>query len=66
MRFEIRDREIEMIPETNHDRDVVEKLHRAGGSIRIKDGRTTDRDYPPSSRQTNVVFVFPDPNDWGT
>ena len=65
MKFEIREREIEMIPESDHDRDVLEKLHRAR-AVRIKGGRTTDPDYPPSNRKTNVVLELPDPNDWGT
>lgn len=67
MRFEIREGEIEMIPETEFDRDVIEKLHRKGRNreIKIRDGETTDPDYPPSDRETNIIFDI-SPDGWGT
>lgn len=65
MKFELRALEIEMIPETEFDRDILEKIHLAR-KIEVKDGRTTDQHYPPSNRLTNVVLILPDPNDWGS
>lgn len=64
MKFEVRELEIEMIPETEFDRDILERIHRAG-SVEIKDGKTTDGSYPPADRLTNVILAFPDPNKWG-
>jgi len=65
MKFEIREREIEMSPETEYDRDVLGRLFRAR-SVIIRGGKSTDSSYPPDRRRTNVVLVLPDPDDWGT
>ena len=65
MEFEIRETEIELIPQSEHDRDVVAKLHGAF-QIQVRSGRSTDPSWPPNPRKTNVVLVLPDPNDWGT
>jgi hypothetical protein len=65
MRVEIRELEIELIAENGHEQEALARLHRAR-KVEVKDGRTTSRNYPPSDRETNVVLVLPDPNDWGT
>lgn len=65
MRAELRDREIELIAESDNDRDALARLHR-GRTVKVLPGRSSDPSYPPDPRQTNVVLQFPDPNDWGT
>ncbi len=63
MKVEIRENEIELIPESEHDRDAIVKIFRQG-IVSVKDGLTTDRNYPPSSRKTNLVLCLRDPNKW--
>ena len=65
MKAEIRELEIELIAENDHERDVLERLHRHR-EVRLKDGRSTDRSWPPDPRQTNIIICLPDPHDWGT
>ncbi len=64
MRVEIRELEIELIPENEHERDAVVRIHKAG-NLKVKSGRSTDNNWPPDLRQTNVILVFHDPNDYG-
>lgn len=64
MKFEIRALEIEMIPETEFDHEVLAKLRRAH-EVEVKDGRTSDhRNWPPDPRKTNLVLKWDDPNKW--
>ena len=65
MKLELREGEIELVPENELERDALVKVHRAG-TVKVKAGRTTDRGYPPDYRKTNVILVLPDPNNWGS
>ncbi|MCX6741076.1 MAG: hypothetical protein NTY61_01615 [Candidatus Parcubacteria bacterium] len=63
MKIEVRDFEIELIPETDHERDALVRLHRER-RVEVKDGKSLDRGHPPDPRQTNVILVLTDPNKW--
>ena len=63
MKVELRDFEIELIPETDHDRDALVRLHQES-QIAVKDGKSSDRNYPPDPRRTNVILVLTDRNKW--
>lgn len=62
MRFVIKEHEIEMSPDTEHDRDVLARMHRFG-TVKVMPGDSTDRNWPPDPRKTNVIFKFDDGKD---
>jgi hypothetical protein len=55
MKVEIRELEIELIAENDHEREALARLQRYR-TLRLK----------PDPLKTNVIFEFPDPNDWGS
>ena len=63
MKIEIRELEIELIPETEHEREAVAKLHKHR-KVSLKDGKTTDGNWPPDPKKTNIIICLPDPNKW--
>lgn len=64
MKVTMRENEIELEPETDFERSAVVKLLNAG-NVRVVDGTTRDRNWPPSPRMTNALLKLPDPNNWG-
>ena len=64
MKIEIREDEIELEAESEHEKDALVKLHRAG-EVKVKPGRSSDQDWPTDPRRTNVILKFPS-QDWGT
>lgn len=64
MKAEIRELEIELIAETDHDREVLVKLHECR-EVTIRPGRTTDRRWPGDPRKTNIILQLPNKNNWG-
>ena len=65
MKVELRDLEIELIAENNHEREALVRLHKLR-QIVIKPGRSSDTGWPPDPRVTNIILIMPDSNDWGT
>lgn len=65
MKIEIRENEIELEAETEHEIDALAKLHRTS-EVKVGPGRSRDQNWPPHPRKTNVILKFPNPNDWGT
>ncbi len=63
MKVEIRELEIELVAETDHEREALAKIqkHREVG---VNAGKTTDQDWPPDPKKTNVIICLPDPNEW--
>ena len=64
MKVEIRELEVELIAENDHEQEALVRLHRQS-SVKIKDGRSRDQGWPPNPRMTNIVLCLSDPNDWG-
>ncbi len=64
MKVEIRELEIELIPENEHDRDALVRLARHS-SVLVTYGASTDPNWPPDPRKTNVKLVLPNLNKWG-
>jgi hypothetical protein len=54
---------LELQAETDFERECLTFIHRHKGSLKITDGATSDREYPPSDALTNVRFVYVDPYD---
>jgi 4'-phosphopantetheinyl transferase EntD len=65
MKLEMREREIEFIAETDHERQALARLH-AVSTIGVKLGKSRDPSWPPDPKQTNIILEFPDSTDWGT
>lgn len=67
MKVELREREIELMAETEHERDALVRLRQVH-RVEVRDGasRNPRNQWPPPSRDTNVVLVLPDPDNWGT
>lgn len=63
MRVILRDDEVELVAETELDRQALVMLHRRGVTA-TADGATTDQRYPPDPAKTNLVLLMPDPSRW--
>ena len=58
MKVILRDYEIELIPENEHERDALARLHEVN-KVEIDYGKSEDRSWPPDPRKTNVVLKLP-------
>ncbi len=63
MKAEIRELEVELIPETDHEREAIARIL-TQGHIGIDYGRSTGNEWPPNPKRCSMVVKLVDPTRW--